>query len=123
MKLYTPFFWDLGGWVLFLLHNMSFSFVPDVKKVLHPALVSVLLSWWDSPGMKGMRAYGRFCCSSISAVVGVWDALMSFEVSWNGRSSQRLVGTGSGVGCSWLGWAGLDEDVDDACFEPGGGGV
>jgi hypothetical protein len=54
--LYTPFFCSLGAKVLFLERMMLASFVSDLNYVLHPALFRVLLSWLESPGIKGMQA-------------------------------------------------------------------
>jgi hypothetical protein len=127
--LYTPFFCSLGAMVLFLEHRMLANFVPDLKCVLHPALSKVLLSWLESPRIKGMQANGHRCCVSMSAVVSCWDAVVSSCcISWSctgslkGKKSKRLVCMAS----CW-GWPvdGEEEasNTMDWDLEPAGGGL
>ena len=80
-----PFFLAGSVLVLFLLHSMSLSLVPDLKQVLTPALVSMRFSWYEvPPGMNGMHANGLYSSSVVLS-------------SLNGSMSNRFSGMESSL--------------------------
>ena len=78
-----PGFVDGSCLVLFELHRMSFSLVPDLETRFMPAFMHARLSWWYvGPGMYGMQMYGLYSSSFAMSYPLNGSSLKRFSVVW-----------------------------------------